>query len=224
MNVSELRQFLNSPGVRRYVLLLGGIWLLFLCFSSCFSLLSLNEHPTQRDQLPINKAEVAVDASAGNSSSNNTNNNANNGTSNNSNRQSSSNAYIGNGQASELPQLRDPFAVPPEYQQLLPEQGIGQNRQSQQKQIMATDDEKTAPMPALQAAQLLQQQQQQQQQLQLLGVASAGERQAAIISLDGKSKSYQPGDYIGMYQLLTVQEHSVILTGPKGQRTLNLGR
>lgn len=60
--------------------------------------------------------------------------------------------------------------------------------------------------------------------LRLVGVISGGGQAVAIIQKDTGSRSYRINEYIANYQLITVEENSVTLLGPQGNKVLTLER
>lgn len=58
--------------------------------------------------------------------------------------------------------------------------------------------------------------------LRLSGLIISQDMQLAVIQADGKSKSYQINDSVGGYQIVDIDQDSVVLSGPDGQKVLNL--
>lgn len=104
--------------------------------------------------------------------------------------------------------VRDPFAVPEEF-------------------LPATPVPVTPP-PANNysngQSQVAQPPKMQEMPLTLIGIVSGGGQKVAIIRSDGGSRSYQPEEYIGPYQLIAVGESSVTLWGPRDKKVLTLER
>ncbi|WP_094604669.1 hypothetical protein SPSIL_021020 [Sporomusa silvacetica DSM 10669] len=109
---------------------------------------------------------------------------------------------------SALPVMRDPFAVPQEFQQVAPvpvSSPPAKNYPSVPNNVLPS-----SAIPEI--------------SLELVGVVSGGGQKVAIIKSAGNSGSYQLKDYLGPYQLLSVGEKSVTLWGPQGEKVLILER
>ncbi|HWR43641.1 hypothetical protein [Sporomusa sp.] len=103
--------------------------------------------------------------------------------------------------------VRDPFAVPKEFQPVAVPV-------TPQPQTNFTGEQSTvSPPPKAPEIPLV-----------LVGVVGGGGQNVAIIKNAGVSRSYQIKDYIGPYQLLSVGESSAILWGPQGRKVLTLER
>jgi hypothetical protein len=94
--------------------------------------------------------------------------------------------------------VRDPFAVPREFQPksiaALP--APAGDRQIRQKEILPV----------------------------LNGVIMAGNIGSAIIQYGADSRSYRRGDFVGPYQIVAINSQSVTLQGPEGRLALSVGR
>ena len=104
--------------------------------------------------------------------------------------------------------VRDPFAVPPEFQPVAVVAAASpsaQNYPSVQKSA--------AISPATPES-----------LLELVGTVSGGRQQVAIIKKDGVSRSYLIKEYVGSYQLVTIGEGTATLRGPQGEKVLTLER
>lgn len=106
------------------------------------------------------------------------------------------------------PVMRDPFAVPQEFQPVSPVVASPLSARN-----YASVPNSVAPQPAMPEI-----------SLELVGVVSGGGQKVAIIKNTGNSHSYQIKDYIGPYQLLSVGENSATLWGPQGKKVLTLER
>jgi len=95
--------------------------------------------------------------------------------------------------------VRDPFAVPREYQPKPlfdgPASAAG-DRQIRQKEIMPV----------------------------LTGIIMAGSVGSAIIQYGADSRSYRRGDFVGPFQIVAINKQAVTLQGPEGRVALGLGR
>jgi hypothetical protein len=60
--------------------------------------------------------------------------------------------------------------------------------------------------------------------LRLTGIVSAGDTKVSIITYGSASRSYHRQDYVGPYEIVAIDESSVTLRGPKGQKVLGLGK
>ncbi|WP_425060716.1 hypothetical protein SCACP_14590 [Sporomusa carbonis] len=104
--------------------------------------------------------------------------------------------------------LRDPFAVPPEFQPAaVPAAPLPQLNTSSSPERSVVTPPKEPEMP-----------------LVLVGVVSGGGHKVAIIKNGNSSRSYQIKDFIGPYQLVSVGESSATLWGAQGKRVLTLER
>lgn len=94
--------------------------------------------------------------------------------------------------------VRDPFAVPQEFQpkSLSPVPVATVDRQLRQKEILPV----------------------------LNGVIMAGNIGSAIIQYGADSRSYRRGDFVGPYQIVAINSQSVTLQGPEGRLALSMGR
>lgn len=94
--------------------------------------------------------------------------------------------------------VRDPFAVPAEFQPkaVASAPPLAGDRQLRQKEIMPV----------------------------LTGVIMAGNVGSAIIQYGADSRSYRRGEFVGPYQIVAINSHSVALQGPEGRIALSLGR
>lgn len=104
--------------------------------------------------------------------------------------------------------VRDPFAVPQEFQPIAVVSAaspLAKNNLSVQKSAALSPT-----MPEI--------------SLELVGIVSGGGQQVAIIKKDGVSRSYLIKEYIGPYQLITIDTRSATLQGPQGQKVLSLER
>ena len=106
------------------------------------------------------------------------------------------------------PVMRDPFAVPKEFQPVAPVPAAQLPARN-----YASVPNSVAPPPAMPEI-----------SLELVGVVSGGGQKVAIIKNANNSCSYQIKDYIGPYQLLSVGESSATLWGPQGKKVLTLER
>lgn len=109
---------------------------------------------------------------------------------------------------SALPVMRDPFAVPQEFEQVVPVPASSPTA----KNYPSVPHNGLPPSAISEIS------------LELVGVVSGGGQKVAIIKSAGKSGSYQIKDYLGPYQLLAVRENSVTLGGPQGEKVLILER
>lgn len=109
---------------------------------------------------------------------------------------------------SALPVMRDPFAVPREFEQVAPVPASSPPA----KNYPSVPNNGLPPSAIKEIS------------LELVGVVSGGGQKVAIIKSAGKSGSYQIKDYLGPYQLLAVRESSVTLGGPQGEKVLILER
>lgn len=101
--------------------------------------------------------------------------------------------------------MRDPFAVPKEFQP------VTTPVSRQQPNAAGLAPGVTSPKtPDI--------------QLILVGIVSGGGNNVAIIKSAGNSRSYQIEDYVGTYQLVAVEKKSVTLQGPQGRKVLTLER
>ena len=105
------------------------------------------------------------------------------------------------------PVMRDPFAVPKEFQPVasVPASPSARNNTS----VLSTVSSQTA-MPEI--------------TVELVGIVTGGGQRVAIIKKAGASRSYQIKEYIGPYQLLAIGESSVTLWGTQGEKVLTLER
>lgn len=60
--------------------------------------------------------------------------------------------------------------------------------------------------------------------LRLTGVVSAGDAKVGIITYGSVSRSYHRQDHVGPYEIVAIDESSVTLRGPEGQKVLELGQ
>ncbi|MEN6566447.1 MAG: hypothetical protein ABFC57_09100 [Veillonellales bacterium] len=119
-------------------------------------------------------------------------------------------------------ELRDPFAIPPGYQdkeQSANTAALGgsaakaENRFSGSSAAASrrTADSSTAKQQAALPV--------------LTGVGGADSRRVALIQYGGRAQPYETGEMIGSsYQLLAVYDSSATLWGPNGKLVLTLGR
>jgi hypothetical protein len=129
-------------------------------------------------------------------------------------RQESSNAGFYEGPVKLPPReaLRDPFAVPQDFaatrQDRLPAR-LAPGKGAEQLTATVTSQGKSqvnGKMPVL------------------TGILADGKTQVAIICYNGVSRSYHIGQKIGQYQLIGINEKTVIVLGPQGEQVLLLGR
>jgi hypothetical protein len=95
--------------------------------------------------------------------------------------------------------VRDPFAVPVEFQPKPPPPVVGLSgggQQIRQKEIMPV----------------------------LTGVIMAGNIGSAIIQYGADSRSYRRGEFVGPYQIIAIGGSSATLQGPDGRTILSIGR
>lgn len=108
--------------------------------------------------------------------------------------------------------MRDPFSPPPSFdKQYKPPVA---SLSAYQQQIPAAPDAVPAAFHDIP----------QQSAPLLIGVVAGGERQMAIIRYNGSSRSYYPGQDVGPYKLVSIDDRSVIIRGSGGQQVLTLGR
>lgn len=107
------------------------------------------------------------------------------------------------------PEVRDPFAVPKEFQPVVapvpPELPPVKSHAS-----VSGINSSSSNLP--------------ESQLMLVGVVSGGGQKVAIIKNGSNSRTYQIEDFVGPYQLLSVEKTSVTLWGPQGEKVLTLAR
>ncbi|MBU2699128.1 hypothetical protein Ga0466249_000207 [Sporomusaceae bacterium BoRhaA] len=60
--------------------------------------------------------------------------------------------------------------------------------------------------------------------LRLTGIVSAGDAKVGIITYGSVSRSYHRQDHVGPYEIVAIDESSVTLRGPEGQKVLELGK
>lgn len=60
--------------------------------------------------------------------------------------------------------------------------------------------------------------------LRLTGIVSAGDTKVSIIAYGSESRSYHRHEHVGPYEIVAIDERSVTLSGPKGQKVLLLGK
>lgn len=92
--------------------------------------------------------------------------------------------------------LRDPFAIPPEYRTPTPA-GPAVN-------IGPTQPKETLPV--------------------VTGIVMTNSAGSAIIQYGSDSRSYRLGDFVGPYQIVSINARLVVLQGPSGRLILSLGR
>ncbi len=56
--------------------------------------------------------------------------------------------------------------------------------------------------------------------LQLTGIVSTADKRVAVIRSAGNSQAYQVNEMVGNYQLIAIDEHTVLLSGPGTKVTL----
>lgn len=103
--------------------------------------------------------------------------------------------------------VRDPFAVPPEFQPAAVAAALPSAKNYSSVQASAVLPSATP-----------------ESSLELTGTVSGGGQQVAIIKRDGVSRSYLIKEYIGIYQLVTIGEGTATLRGPQGEKVLTLER
>lgn len=108
------------------------------------------------------------------------------------------------------PVMRDPFAVPKEFQQVAPAPTPAQQPPAGN---YSSGSSIVSPTPVTPET-----------SLELVGVVSGDGQTIAIIKKAGNSRSYQIKEYIGTYQLLAIEESSAILWGTQGKIVLTLER
>lgn len=104
--------------------------------------------------------------------------------------------------------VRDPFAVPKEFQPVVPIP----TEQPPIKNYTSVAGAVSSPPKLLEIP------------LTLVGVVSGGGQKVAIIKNGSNSRTYQIKEYIGPYQLISVGESSATLWGPQGEKVLILER
>ncbi|MBP2662342.1 MAG: hypothetical protein H6Q71_290 [Firmicutes bacterium] len=105
------------------------------------------------------------------------------------------------------PVMRDPFAVPKEFQPVM--SVPASSPPARNTSVLSTVSSQTA-MPEI--------------TVELVGIVTGGGQRVAIIKKAGDSRSYQIKEYIGPYQLLAIGESSVTLWGTQGEKVLTVER
>lgn len=120
-------------------------------------------------------------------------------------------------------ELRDPFAIPPGYQDREPSAGstaLTSPVAKGEKHFSAS-----SPIAANRAAASYEPVKQQAALPVLTGVGGTENRRVALIQYGGKTQPYEVNDMIGSgYQLLAVYDNSATVWGPNGKLVLTLGR
>lgn len=111
---------------------------------------------------------------------------------------------------------RDPFALPPGLQS---PQG-----QTLPQQIASPANHSTQAVPAISGGKkdVKSGQGSNVSDIRLTGVASADGVKVAVIQSAGKSKTYQLNEAVGAYRLVGIDNDSVVLNGPGGERILRI--
>ena len=99
--------------------------------------------------------------------------------------------------------VRDPFAVPKEYQPAPPAAPLPPGRR---EAGASPQPPAKAPTPAL------------------FGIVNSNGNWSAILQYNNESKSYRAKEFVGPYQILSITQDAVTLWGPSGRLTLAMGR
>ena len=110
---------------------------------------------------------------------------------------------------------RDPFAPPTEYRSLAPAgKKTPMPAAAPQTVSMAKASASAAPVPASTQVSL---------QPMLTGIARSGGQTMALVRYEGRTRAYGLGEGPGAYRISQIEERSILLEGPEGQRWLSMG-
>ncbi|GMA99453.1 pilus assembly protein PilP [Pelosinus sp. IPA-1] len=117
-------------------------------------------------------------------------------------------------QSSQTNQVfRDPFCIPSEFQEKTPitnnVRDQGYSKVSSSNRELTASEKLTAPIKA-------------KESVTLTGIVSTDNQRLAVIQSANKSKAYQLYEFIGAYQLVAIQDDTVILKDNDSQLVLPL--